>query len=143
MKNAAFLFGVILLFATPAGAQANLSSVLPPAPAQAITDVSSPAGVQASVLPVATFAMTVPAEPLLVPTVGSTAPVSALSSSGAATSAPQNTPTVQGVFVKYNWQVNAGYTYFNFHEAKGFTQNLNGFGAGIVYYPRGGKFGAD
>jgi hypothetical protein len=41
---------------------------------------------------------------------------------------------VTSVFQHYGWQFYLGYSFFRFYEVPAYTQNMNGFDYGVVYY---------
>ncbi|HVB86321.1 MAG TPA: hypothetical protein VNK23_06605 [Candidatus Dormibacteraeota bacterium] len=116
MRQAAMLFGVVLLFAFGAGAQSSATS-LPPLPDSATVEAAAAPGPQL-------FAMASPeaaAEPLgfghkFLPGVGGNQPI-------------------YGVMPDYNWQVYAGFSYTRFYEAPGTAANLAGFDFAVAYFP--------
>jgi hypothetical protein len=57
-----------------------------------------------------------------------------------ASPAPQG---VYGVFQNYNFQAGIGLAYTRFYEAPGFTDNMVGFNASVVYYPHADRLGVD
>jgi hypothetical protein len=131
MKQSAFLFTAILLLAASAGAQANSDNPLPVAPA-----ATTAAGANTS------------GEPSLFAVAG-TLPVTANSGAGVALpNAPglgstDQQPGVFGVFQNFNWQANAGYTFYRFYFVPHVTQNMNGLNLGMVYYPGGKWYAAE
>jgi hypothetical protein len=48
-----------------------------------------------------------------------------------------------GVSGFYNWQLYAGYTFFNFYEVPNFHNVEDGFDLGVTYYPGGGWIGGE
>jgi hypothetical protein len=65
-----------------------------------------------------------------------------LASRGAA---PDQTPTVYGVFPDYYWRAYLGYSFFRFYitSKPDITKNTNGLDLGIVYYPHLGWIGIE
>jgi hypothetical protein len=119
MRRICVLAGLIVMFASVAGAQTNaiqswnLSSVsLVPSP-----------------FPAAAAAAANPSGSLGQP-------------GGFASSSPLNLATnpapepqqVQGVFVQYDWAAYFGYTFFKFYEVPGLTPNSNGFNFSVQYF---------
>jgi hypothetical protein len=118
MKSISMLFCGLILLAANAGAQTSFSSSvsLMPSPfaVSAPPSILNLSGASATVQPepvsFAAFPPTMPAEP-----------------------APQG---VQGVFVKYDYDVSVGYTFMRFYEVPGDTLNGNGFNVSGVYWYR-------
>jgi hypothetical protein len=128
MKNAGLLLGAIFLFAASASAQAS---------ANATSTEASSDGTYAFV-PVAAVPATGVVE-------AASSPLLALPASGETADAADaaQTPQVQSVFQKYNWQAYVGYTFFRFYLTPQITNNMNGLNFGIVWYPGGKWFGPD
>jgi hypothetical protein len=118
MKSISMLFCGLILLAANAGAQTSFSSSvsLMPSPfaVSAPPSILNLSGASATVQPepvsFAAFPPAMPAEP-----------------------APQG---VQGVFVKYDYDVSVGYTFMRFYEVPGDTLNGNGFNVSGVYWYR-------
>jgi hypothetical protein len=51
--------------------------------------------------------------------------------------------SVYGVFKTYNWQAEAGYTFFRFYLVPHRIVSMNGLNLGITYYPGGKWIGAE
>src|ERR1700733_11390004 len=101
MRKGSFLFGIILILASSAGAQVNSGSSLL---------LGSPMPAFAVGIPLANAAIGIPGGNAL------------------AMSAPAEPPQgVYGVFQSYDWQAYAGFTYLRFYEVPGVTGNLDGF----------------
>jgi hypothetical protein len=130
MRQAAFLFGAILLFTASAGAQANLGD-----PVRATSSAPKAAGVSSAADSSRTFALAIS------PVAGALSPATSGSSAPRDPAAQQ--PTVYGVFQTFNWQLYAGYAFFRFYEVPQITQTMNGLELGLVYYPGGKWIGAD
>lgn len=113
MRYIAFLFAIILMAASGAGAQVNFSSY-------ALT--SSPFnGAIAAPPPVAQniFMSPIFADPALLPP------------------APEPEPQgIQGVFQNYSWQAYVGYTFFRAYVVPGTAVNQNGINGSAVWYYR-------
>src|SRR5580700_11121349 len=111
MRYIAFLFAIILMAASGAGAQVNFSSY-------ALT--SSPfSGATATPPPIAqnVFMPAIFADPALLPP------------------APAPEPQqIQGVFENYSWQAYAGYTFVRFYELPAVAENQNGVNGGITWF---------
>lgn len=115
MRYGLFLFGLIVLLASGASAQAGSGPSL-------LLGLPMPAFAPAAVSPAsATALLAAPA-----PAAGDAAE-------------PQG---VYGVFQTYNWQFYAGYTFVRFYELPGTTRNLNGFDFSVQYCFKG-KWAAD
>lgn len=128
MKSISMLFCVLILSATSVGAQTSISSSvsLMPSPfvAAASPSTLNLSSVSAPVQPGSvSFAAFPPAVPASMP----------------ADPLPQG---VQGVFVKYDYDVSVGYTFMRFYEVPGDTLNGNGFNVSGVYWYRD-WFGVD
>jgi hypothetical protein len=113
MRYALFLFGIVCMVASGAGAQANFSSyALASSPLSGT--IAAPAPNAQNIFMPAIFA-----DPALLPP--SPAPE------------PQG---IQGVFENYSWQAYAGYTFLRFYEVPGAAENQNGFNASVVWFYR-------
>ena|ERR1700722_7898439 len=124
MKHVAFLFGVILISASCASAQATSQSSglfgSPFAGTMAITSATNTptAFPSASDLPAAA----VPASP--------------------SASEPQQ-PGVQSVYQKYPFQLYGGYTFVRFNATSNTSVNRNGFSAAAAYFYKDSFFGVE
>jgi hypothetical protein len=135
MKQTVILFAAILLLAVSAGAQESAEDSLPLAPvAPASSTTVTPS--EPSLFAVGTAA------PFAASSATSSAPGLA-SASGAGAASPDQQPTVYGVFQNFNWQANAGYTFYRFYVVPHVTENMNGLNLGLVYYPKGLWVGAE
>jgi hypothetical protein len=131
MKQSAFLFTAILLLAASASAQANSDNSLPLAPV-ATAATAANASSEPSL-----FAVEATPSPMATSGAGAALP----SAAGLGTTDQQ--PGVFGVFQNFNWQVNAGYTFFRFYIVPHVTENMNGLNLGMVYYPGGKWYAAE
>ena len=128
MRVAVGLLGAILVFALNAEAELNPNYTLPQvssAPTEFDPIVASqPAPMSALAIPAELAA---PSDP------GAAAPTARVSSDS---SAPQEPPSVFGVFQNYNWQIYAGYSFFRFYlvSKPNTILTLNGLDLGIVYF---------
>jgi hypothetical protein len=117
MRYVSILCGAFLVFAWGTGAQLG--------PASSFL-FGSPSPALAAPAPIADAAAPKPTANLL------------------ALSAPADPPQgVYGVFQDFNFQVYGGYTFLRFYALPNFTDNMNGFNFGVVYYPGGRRIGAD
>jgi hypothetical protein len=119
MRRILVLAGLIVLWASVAGAQGNaiqswnLSSVsLVPSPFAAST---TPAAVPSGAL-------------------GLPGGLPASSPLNPAVNGGPEPQQVQGVFVTYDWQAYFGYTFLKFYEVPGLSPNTNGFNFSVQYY---------
>jgi len=111
MRYIAFLFGIILVVASGAGAQVNFSSYsLTSSPLNGT--IAAPAPIAQNVFMPAIFA-----DPALLPP----APE------------PQG---IQGVFENYSWQGYVGYTFLRAYVVPGTAVNQNGVNASVVWFYR-------
>lgn len=111
MRYIAFLFGIILVVASGAGAQVNFSSYsLASSPLNGT--IAAPAPIAQNVFMPAIFAD--PALMLPAPE-------------------PQG---IQGVFENYSWQGYVGYTFLRAYVAPGTAVNQNGVNASVVWFYR-------
>ena len=113
MRYICFLFGIVCMAASGAGAQVDFSSY-------ALT--SSPlSGSMAAPAPLAqnVFMPAIFADPALLP------PPPAPEPQG-----------IQGVFENYSWQAYVGYTFLRFYEVPGAQENQNGVNASVVWFYR-------
>jgi len=135
MKCPAVVLGVVL-FAATVGAQSNFNGPRPlAAPAAAATGALASVSTSAPLL----FAEASPNSADVAFTAVAAVPVS---SPGANPAAAQQVSPL-GVSGSYNWQLYAGYTFFNFYEVPNFHNVENGFDLGVTYYPGGGRFGGE
>jgi hypothetical protein len=131
MKWALLLIFLSPVFSLPASAQSDLRGFAGGAPADSMPEIAVSDTNGATLFAVLTI---------------SSAPerTGAPAWDPAASSEPATrSPDVLSVFPNYTVQVYGGYTYVRFREGGGFSPNLNGFDAGTIYYPRGGRIGAD
>lgn len=136
MRHTAFLYGAILLFASSAGAQANLET--PVRPAFPALEVAQTPGITSSPALPRTFALAL--SPVAGP-LGAPSPATPKFSASSEPAAQQ--PPVYGVFQVFNWQVYGGYAFVRFYEVPKIVVNLNGFELGMVYFPRGRWIGLE
>ncbi|MGH9717754.1 MAG: hypothetical protein ACRD4R_13645 [Candidatus Acidiferrales bacterium] len=128
MKCPAVVLGVIL-FAATVSAQSNLNGPrLPAAPAPAAMESfpSQPAP-----------QLELFAEAL---------PVSSSAASTAAAPASSDADAAQGPIVVrpfYDWELYAGYSFFNFYEVPNVKNVENGFDVAVTYFPGGGWIGGE
>lgn len=129
MKQTAVLLGAILVvFSIRANAQENPNYSLPQV---SLVQDSVPSELPA--VDTQMFAMNT--APVAGPLAGTSSPAPLPSSSSSA--APQDRPSVFGVFQNYSWQIYAGYSFFRFYAVggpRGITENMNGLDLGIVYF---------
>jgi hypothetical protein len=133
MKHAAFLLGVVFLFAASAGAQSN--SEAPPPSTSSASSVTLPA-------------LTPAASPMFALATPPSTSAFALPDTNPLGANPQDngaSAPVYGVFRNYSWQATAGYTFYRFYIVPhpSTVVNLNGFDLGIVYYPKAKWFGVE
>jgi hypothetical protein len=111
MRYIAFLFGIILMAASGAGAQVNFSSYsLASSPLSGA--IATPAPIAQNVFMPAIFA-----DPALLPP-------------------PPEPQGIQGVFENYSWQGYVGYTFLRAYVVPGTAVNQNGVNASVVWFYR-------
>ncbi len=130
MKCSAVVLGVVLLAATVSGQTNSKDLQLPAAPGSAA----------------ATVALSEPAQPLNL--LADAAPGGAISLAPLALSAPADPEPMEGPPVitalpAYEWELYAGYSFFNFYEVPNVTNLENGFDVAATFYPGGGWIGAE
>ncbi len=127
MKCSAVVLGVVLLAVTASGQTNSKDLQLPAAPSSAA----------------ATMAVSQPAQPLLL---ADAAPGGAISTASPALPAsadpePMEGPPVLTARPEYEWELYAGYSFFNFYEVPNITNLENGFDVAATFFPRAGWIG--
>jgi hypothetical protein len=113
MRYIAFLFAIILMAASGAGAQVNFSSyALTSSPFSGATATPPPIGQNV-------FMPAIFADPALLPP--------------APAAEPQG---IQGVFQNYSWQAYVGYTFLRAYVVPGTAVNQNGLNGSVVWFYR-------
>jgi hypothetical protein len=128
MKCSAVVLGVVLL-ATTVSAQTNLSGPQLPAALGATTTAKLVTATDTTQPP------TLWAEAAPNGAVATAAPV--------ATDAAAYGPPVLSTRPPYNWELYAGYTFFNFYEVPSITNLENGFDVTVDYFPGAGWIGGE